>query len=83
MGRGTSAGAVNAVALAAGLAEGGREGARAKLKQVWEAVHKAGVPDLLKLNPIFFGLFEIEHGRAHGEPLVAVRVEPAQHRSPA
>lgn len=53
---GTSAGAVNAVALAAGFAEGGREGARAKLRQVWEAVHKAGVPDLLKLNPFFYGL---------------------------
>ena len=53
---GTSAGAVNAVALAVGLAEGGREGARAKLRQVWEAVHKAGVPDLLKLNPFFYGL---------------------------
>jgi NTE family protein len=51
-----SAGAVNAVALAAGLAEGGREGARAKLREVWEAVHKAGVPDLLRLNPFLYGL---------------------------
>ena len=47
----TSAGAVNAVALAAGLAEDGRKGARAKLRAVWEAVAKAGVPDLLRLNP--------------------------------
>ena len=47
----TSAGAVNAVALAAGLVEGGRGGARAKLRSVWEAVAKAGVPDLLRLNP--------------------------------
>src|SRR6202008_4110733 len=53
---GTSAGAVNAVALAAGLAAGGREGARQKLRHVWEAVHKAGVPDLLRLNPFLFGL---------------------------
>ncbi len=53
---GTSAGAVNAVALAAGLAAGGREGARAKLREVWEAVHKAGVPDLLRLNPLLYGL---------------------------
>ena len=52
----TSAGAVNAVALAAGLAEGGREVAREKLRHVWEAVHKAGVPDLLRLNPFLFGL---------------------------
>lgn len=53
---GTSAGAVNAVALAAGLALGGRAGARAKLREVWEAVHKAGVPDLLRLNPFLSGL---------------------------
>lgn len=51
-----SAGAVNAVALAAGLAEGGREGARAKLKHVWTAVHRAGVPDLLRFNPFLYGL---------------------------
>lgn len=53
---GTSAGAVNAVALVAGLVEGGRAGARRKLREVWEAVHKAGVPDLLRLNPFLYGL---------------------------
>ncbi len=53
---GTSAGAVNAVALASGLAEGGQPGARAKLKAVWEAVQDSGVPDLAKLNPFFSGL---------------------------
>jgi len=47
----TSAGAVNAVALVAGLAENGRECARAKLRAVWQAVAKAGVPDLVRLNP--------------------------------
>jgi NTE family protein len=47
----TSAGAVNAVALAAGLLGDGRDGARAKLRAVWEAVAKAGVPDLMRLNP--------------------------------
>jgi NTE family protein len=52
---GTSAGAVNAVALAAGLAEGGRAGAQAKLRAVWESVAKAGVPDLLRNNPWFAG----------------------------
>jgi NTE family protein len=52
----TSAGAVNAVALAAGLAEGGRAGARAKLRAVWEAVAKAGVPDLLRNNPWLAGI---------------------------
>jgi NTE family protein len=47
----TSAGAVNAVALASGLLEDGRDGARAKLRAVWEAVAKAGVPDLVRLYP--------------------------------
>ena len=53
---GTSAGAVNAVALAAGLAEGGQNAARAKLRAVWEAVAKAGVPDLLRNNPWLAGI---------------------------
>ena len=41
---GTSAGAVNAVALAAGLLEGGRDGARAKLAEIWHGVSEAGMP---------------------------------------
>jgi NTE family protein len=53
---GTSAGAVNAVALADGLAEGGRPGARDRLRSVWEAVIEAGVPDLLRLNPFLYGM---------------------------
>jgi len=57
----TSAGAVNAVALAAGLSEGGRSSARRKLRHVWEAVHKARVPDLLRLNPFFYGLTSSSH----------------------
>jgi len=52
----TSAGAVNAVALAAGLAEGGREGARANLSRVWEAVYRVGVPDFLRRNPFLYSL---------------------------
>jgi NTE family protein len=47
----TSAGAVNAAALASGLAEGGREGARRTLRAVWEAVQEAGVPDLMRFYP--------------------------------
>lgn len=39
---GTSAGAVNAVAVAAGLTEGGRTGAQASLRRVWEAVGRLG-----------------------------------------
>jgi NTE family protein len=38
---GTSAGAVNAVALASGYATGGRAGAREKLAQVWQRVSDA------------------------------------------
>ena len=53
---GTSAGAINAVALAAGLAEGGPDGGRAKLRAVWEAVLQAGVPDLARFNPFLLGL---------------------------
>ncbi len=52
----TSAGALNAVALAAGLADGGREGARAKLAQVWDAVAKASSPEIMKLNPLLAGM---------------------------
>ncbi|MBO0766934.1 MAG: patatin-like phospholipase family protein [Hyphomicrobiaceae bacterium] len=52
----TSAGAINAVALASGLLEDGRTGARAKLRAVWEAVAKAGVPDLVRLNPWLAGI---------------------------
>jgi NTE family protein len=47
----TSAGAVNAVAVAAGLLKDGCDGARTKLRAVWESVAKAGVPDLVRLNP--------------------------------
>ncbi len=53
---GTSAGAVNAVAMASGLAEGSRTKARENLFKVWQAVHKAGVPDLTRLNPFLYGL---------------------------
>jgi hypothetical protein len=41
---GASAGAINAVALAAGLLENGAAGARAKLAEVWQAI-AATVPD--------------------------------------
>jgi NTE family protein len=47
---GTSAGAVNAVALASGLT-GGRAQARARLKSLWLAIEKAQPPDLSAMNP--------------------------------
>jgi NTE family protein len=53
---GTSAGAVNAVALADGLAAGGRSAARDRLRAVWEAVIETGVPDLLRFNPFLYGI---------------------------
>ena len=44
---GASAGALNAVALAAGFAEGGPAGARAKLEELWRAIVRLG-----RLNPL-------------------------------
>lgn len=52
----TSAGAVNAVALAAGLAEGSREKAREKMFKLWQGIYQAGVPDLTRLNPFLNGM---------------------------
>ncbi len=63
---GTSAGAVNAVALAAGLADGGRQGAREKLHEVWHGVYKSGVPDLLRLNPFLYSLTRSSFGQMAG-----------------
>jgi NTE family protein len=67
----TSAGAVNAVAVAVGLAEGGRAAARNKLRAVWEAVAKAGLPDLLRLNPLLAGI-----SRSHAMAQVASLFSP-------
>ena len=39
---GASAGAMNAAAIAAGMIEGGADGARAKLEAFWRAVNRAG-----------------------------------------
>jgi len=60
----TSAGAVNAAALAGGLVEGGRAGGREMLRRIWHAVHKAGVTDLLRMNPFLYGLMRTG-GLAH------------------
>lgn len=53
---GTSAGAINAVAVAHGLATGGRGTARETLEAIWTAVEQAGVPDLVDLNPFLSSL---------------------------
>ena len=49
---GTSAGAMNAVALAAGLMEGGRVGARAALRRFWERVSEASPFSALDDGPL-------------------------------
>ncbi|MBS0269185.1 MAG: patatin-like phospholipase family protein [Proteobacteria bacterium] len=61
----TSAGAVNAVALAAGLAEGSRDKAREKMYKIWHAVHSAAIPDLTRLNPFLNGLVRPSHLTTH------------------
>lgn len=49
---GTSAGAMNAAALAHGLAVGGPEGARATLRQFWKAISDAARSSPLQPSPI-------------------------------
>ncbi len=51
---GTSAGAVNAVALAAGLMDGGPEGARERLNDVWSAISRTGAPDSHPGSPLAY-----------------------------
>ena len=52
---GTSAGALNAVALASGFERDGALGARETLREVWMAVRDAAPPDLGALNPFQMG----------------------------
>lgn len=49
---GTSAGAVNAVALAAGMMEGGRRGAKEKLNTIWKDIANAGTVTSMLTFPI-------------------------------
>ncbi|MGI9478979.1 MAG: patatin-like phospholipase family protein, partial [Hyphomicrobiaceae bacterium] len=56
---GTSAGAINAIAVAHGLASGGRQTARETLEAIWTAVEQAGVPDLTDLNPFLSSLARV------------------------
>jgi NTE family protein len=63
---GTSAGAMNAVALASGYEKGGREGAREALQKFWRAVSRDG-----RMNPIqrslmdrFLGNWSLDHNPA-------------------
>lgn len=61
---GTSAGAINAIAVAHGLATrdlatDGRQRARETLEAIWTAVEKAGVPDLTDFNPFLSSLARV------------------------
>ena len=73
---GTSAGAINAVALAAGLMENGQDGAREKLKTIWEKIHKAGSASSQAFYPM--GFF---HKQAHAVAKQAVE-HFTKHMSP-
>ncbi|HEY6921661.1 MAG TPA: patatin-like phospholipase family protein [Methyloceanibacter sp.] len=49
---GTSAGAMNAAVLVDGYAEGGAEGARARLEQFWESVSRAALLSPFRRTPL-------------------------------
>jgi len=57
---GTSAGAVNAVALASGYAENGAQGAREQLAAVWEAIAGGANRDYGALNPFALSMRSME-----------------------
>ncbi|HYC25870.1 MAG TPA: patatin-like phospholipase family protein, partial [Roseiarcus sp.] len=64
---GASAGAMNAVALAQGLVDGGREGARRKLHDFWLSVSQEGAltPVQRKLFDAYFGAFAFSSAPAY------------------
>lgn len=60
---GTSAGAMNAVAVAHGVTVGGDEGARETLEKLWHTVSEAGTLSPLKRGPldVFMGSWGLEY----------------------
>lgn len=60
---GTSAGAMNAVALADGWARGGRDGARESLQEFWQAVSRKGRFSPVQRTPldVFWGNWSLDH----------------------
>jgi NTE family protein len=74
---GTSAGAVNAVAIAHGLAHGGPEKAIETLSAIWRGVIEAQVPDLVKLNPFMSGLVRAAPPSQMGAMLSPYEFNPA------
>ncbi len=63
----TSAGAVNAVVLADGLARGGREGARERLRSFWKTMSDASAKSVIAPSPIdqLNPTFGLEHTPAY------------------
>jgi NTE family protein len=63
---GTSAGAMNAVVLADGMAKGGRDGARAALAAFWQAVSRVGAWSPVRRAPIdvLLGRWSLDHSPA-------------------
>jgi NTE family protein len=64
---GTSAGAMNAVAVAEGLMRGGREGARTCLRRFWKAVSEAGQHSPIRRTPLdmFMGNWNLDTSPAY------------------
>ena len=72
----TSAGAINAVAVASGMVEGGPDAARAKLAAIWTAIVAAAPPDIAKLNPLLASLGKMEAFGAPSMNQIASLVSP-------
>lgn len=69
---GTSAGALNGAALKAGMARGGREGARDNLNWLWDQV--AGVQDMRMANWMsYFGVGAISQAMEQSFPIKAMQ----------
>jgi NTE family protein len=64
---GTSAGAMNAVALAHGMAEGGAAGARATLDRFWHGVAEAGRFSPIQRSPLdrLLGTWKLDHSPSY------------------
>ncbi|WP_137124292.1 patatin-like phospholipase family protein [Roseomonas sp. HF4] len=73
---GTSAGAMNAVVLAHGHLEGGREGARAALAAFWRRVSEAAALSPLKRSPLdaLLGRWTLDNSPAYLAMDIATRV---------
>ncbi len=76
---GTSAGAMNAVALAHGLTAGGREGAREALASLWGAV----ADQLSSLSPVGGGLSQLSDRNGELSPLMHAFIAFTRFFSPS